>query len=270
MPDALTARIQAALAAEAAARAPATAPAPEPVPAMSGAAVKGDGEADGGSPSSNGHRAADAAGRRAGWRGHGRSWLTLRVAAVTAAVAVIAGGGYGVAQLLSGSPVMHGAAGSGAAAGPNIKIRGPIPGRSVIGGISEPGYSSGGGGGGGGQSTTLAPLVIHSGTNYQPETLGLQAEAVLNRVSHSGSQPAPVASAPIQASLFPQLRSCLIHISNGQRPLLVDLAKYKGHPALIVVLPSRNGGRPRVLVVAPGCTGTLAPIVTTTPLPTSG
>src|SRR5262252_7980744 len=109
MPDALTARIQAALAAEAAARTPAAAPhaapAPAAVPAMQAAAGHN------GSQATNGHRAGDTTGRRTGWRDRGRSWLALRVTAVTAAVAVIAGGGYGVAQLLAGGgPAVTGAA----------------------------------------------------------------------------------------------------------------------------------------------------------------
>ena len=66
-----------------------------------------------------------------------------------------------------------------------------------------------------------------------------------------------------QARLFPDLRACLIHIGNGQHPLLVDLAKYRGHPALIVVFPPPNGGQPRALVVAPGCTATTAQVLAT-------
>jgi hypothetical protein len=256
MPDALTARIQAALAAEAAARTPATAPAPEPVPAMSGAVTHD------GTRSSNGHRAGDAAGRRPGWRGHGRSWLTLRVAAVTAAVAVIAGGGYGVAQLLSrGSPAVNRAEGGGAAAAPNIRtLPGSGPHMPTGGNSSVPGGFSGGG------PNAAAPPVRSSGTNYQPATLGTQARTVLNHVTNNNSRPVPLAPGPSQASLFPSLRPCLIHISNGQHPQLADLAKYQGHPALIVVLPSPNGGQLRVLVVAPGCNVIKGPAV----LPASG
>jgi hypothetical protein len=36
------------------------------------------------------------------------------------------------------------------------------------------------------------------------------------------------------------------------------------------VLPSTNGGQPRALVVAPGCTATTAHIVGTATLPRSG
>jgi hypothetical protein len=267
MPDALTARIQAALAAEAAARAPAGAPAPRAVPAMSGAAVEGDGEAGAGTRSSNGHRTVDAAGRRRGWRGHGRSWLALRVAAVTAAVAVIAGGGYGVSQLLTGGShtLNETASGSGAAAAPNIKKGpGPIPRMSAGGGFNSP---PGGG--------ILAPLVIASGTNYQPATLGTQASTVLGRAT-SGADSSARAAGPTlapsqrQASLFPHLQSCLIHIGNGQRAQLVDLAKYRGRPALIVVLPSPNGGKSRVLAIAPGCTATTANVLAKAPLPQTG
>ena len=50
----------------------------------------------------------------------------------------------------------------------------------------------------------------------------------------------------------------------------MDLAKYQGHPALIVVLPATNGGQPHAQVVAPGCTATTADVLATAPLPRSG
>lgn len=262
MPDALTARIQATLAAEAAARTTAVAPAPAAVPAMSGAAGHD------GMQGSNGHRPGKDTGRRTRWRDHDRSWLALRVAAVTAAVAVIAGGGYGVAQLLTtgSSPAVNGAA-SGTGAAPNINVKGPVKGAAprMSGGFGAP-PASGPGGSSHSRTGTFAPLIISSGTNYQPTSLGAQASAVYKHLTHStqssaqpGPTPAPTAS---QASLFPDLQACLNRISNGQRPLLVDLAHYLGHPALIVVLPATNGAQPEALVIAPGCTTT-----TKAPLP---
>ena len=144
MPDALTARIQAALATEAAARA-ADAPKLAAAVAVPGAATPG-------TPGHNGSQGADgqdrtkrAAGSRTGWRGHDRSWLALRVAAVTAAVAVIAGGGYGVSQLLTGSPAVTGrASGAGTGAGPAIRIKGPVAGglNPASGPASSPGTGS--------------------------------------------------------------------------------------------------------------------------------
>jgi hypothetical protein len=275
MPDVLTARIQAALAAEAAARAT-DAPPLAAAAAGAGAAVPGA-AGQNGSPGTNGQdRTRRAARSRTGWRGHGRSWLALRVAAVTAAVAVIAGGGYGVAQLLTGSPAVTGAASrapsaSGGAA-PNIKVKGPVPRVSAGGFNAAP--ASGPASGTGSSAGTFAPLVISSGTNYQPATLAAQASTVLARLArsaHSSARPGPtLAPRQNQASLFPRLQSCLIHIANGQHPLLVDLARYQGHPALVVVLPSANGGQPRALVLAPGCNSTTAHVLATATLPASG
>ena len=274
MPDALTARIQAALAAEAAARAT-DAPPLAAAAAGAGAAAPGAAGHDG-SPGTNGQdRTRRAAGSRTGWRGHGRSWLALRVAAVTAAVAVIAGAGYGVAQLLTASPAVTGAASRaapGGAAAPNIRVKGPVPRMSAGGFNAAP--ASGPASGTGSSAGTFAPLVISSGTNYQPATLAAQASTVLARLArsaHSSARPGPtLAPRQNQASLFPHLQSCLIHIASGQRPLLVDLARYQGHPALVVVLPSTNGGQPRALVLAPGCTSTTAHVLATATLPASG
>jgi hypothetical protein len=272
MPDALTARIQAALATEAAARA-ADAPKLAAAVAVPGAATPG-------TPGHNGSQGADgqdrtkrAAGSRTGWRGHDRSWLALRVAAVTAAVAVIAGGGYGVSQLLTGSPAVTGkASGAGTGAGPAIRIKGPVAGG--LNPASGPAASPGTGGSARSGTGTFARLVISSGTNYQPASLGAQASSALakvNRHARSSARPGPtLAPSQNQASLFPDLQSCLIHIANGQQPLLVDLAKYQGHAALIVVLPSTNGGQPRAKVVAPGCTATAANVLATATLPRSG
>jgi hypothetical protein len=270
MPDALTARIQAALAAEATARTaaagPLAAPAPEAVPAMSGA------PGHDGTQGSNGHRAREDAGRRAGWRGHDRSWLALRVAAVTAAVAVIAGGGYGVVQLLTGSPAVTGAAaGAGAgAAAPNIKVKGRVPGFSAGGVNAGPaprpssGYSS--------SASTMAPLVLDSGTNYLRSHLAAQASAVLAQLSAPGTpRPLPnMAPASSQASLFPHLQACLIRVGHGQRPELLDLARFQGRPALIVVLPGANGARAQALAIAPGCDATTDGILGRATLPASG
>jgi hypothetical protein len=274
MPDALTARIQAALATEAAARA-VDAPPLAAAAAGAGAATPGTPGRGGSQRPAGQDRAREQTGRRAGWRGHDRSWLALRVAAVTAAVAVTAGGSYGVAQLLTGSPAVNGTASGAGAPGPNIRVTGPVP--RMSGGFGTvPGSSNAPGTGGSAHrsASTLAPLVLSSGTNYQPASLGAQASSVLKqltRSAHSSARPVPtLAPSHNQASLFPDLRSCLIHIANGQHPLLVDLAKYQGHPALIVVLPSTNGGQPRALVVAPGCTATTAHIVATAPLPRSG
>jgi hypothetical protein len=263
MPDALTARIAAALAAEAAAR-PGAAPAPAgpvSVDAVPAAVAGGQGAAGAGVGERNGARGA-AGGRRPPRPGPGRSWLALRVAAVTAAVAVIAGGGYGVAQLLSsGSPAATGTS-SGAASG-----TGGAP--AVLPNSAKPRMSVGFRSGSSARNVMAPAHAISSGTDYRPGQLGAQASAVLaGPNAHSTTQPGPTTAAPqSRPAQFPGLQFCLDHVTHGQRPLLVDVASYQGHPAVIIVLPAASHARPRVLVVAPGCTPTTAHVLATTTLP---
>ena len=126
MPDMLTARIEAALAAEGAARAAGAAPlAAAAAAATPGTAGHNGSHGTAGDRTAGQGRTRDRIGRQAGWRGHDRSWLALRVAAVTAAVAVVAGGGYGVAQLLTGSPAGTGASRLRHRRGPEHQGQGP-------------------------------------------------------------------------------------------------------------------------------------------------
>jgi len=240
MPDTLNARIEAALAAEAAARSTVTAAAP----ATAAGTARG-------------------AGRRGASPGPVRTRLMLRVATVGAAVAVIAGGGYGVAQLLSGSRSFNTGAASGAG---SAARKGAIPGMSAgsfhpaSGPLAAP------------SGAAAAGRVVSSGTSYQRATLGAQASAVLTRLgpnAHAAARrPTGQAAAPQNqtASRFPDLRACIAHVAGAQHPLLADMARYQGHPALILVLPGPPGTL-RAVVVAQGCTATRAHILATAPLP---
>jgi hypothetical protein len=115
--------------------------------------------------------------------------------------------------------------------------------------------------------------VIRSGTNYQPGRLGAQAGAVLTGPNgHSSAHPGPTKAAPRHHPsniLSPGLQACVAHVSGELRPLLVDLASYRGHPAAIIVLPATNGGAPRALVVPAGCTAATVQILATATLPRS-
>jgi hypothetical protein len=247
MPDALTARIEAAIAAEAAARAATTA---------DGTVAAGAAGSDGGARPA-GQRAGRAARPPAGPR---RTKLALRVAAVTAAVAVVAGGGYGVARLLAGN---HGA-GTTASEGAPFRERRPAP-----------GVAAGGAGAGASGShafagiTAPAARIVSSGTNYQPSQLKAQVSAVL--AEHRGNitaAPAP-ATANGPAGAARQLPACVAPVTGGARPLLVDHARYQGRPATVIVVPAGHG-RLRALVVAGGCTATTGHVLATTTIPASG
>jgi len=261
MPDALTARIEAALAAEAAARSTAAAPAAAAAggagPAAPDTAVRGGGRG--------------GAGRGADGRGPGRSRLVLRVAAAAAAVAVIAGGGYGMLRLLSPGRASETSAGPGAEGAPHgPRVTKPaLPGMS--GGVGAPA-----------EGTAHAPAigtamgrVVSSGTNYQPGRLGAQASTVLARLGPAAhASPAPSRSRAVPqdqlGTAFPALPACVARVARGQRPLLVDVAHYQGHPAAVIMLRAALGGRPRAVVVAPGCSGTTARVLATATLPGSG
>jgi hypothetical protein len=241
MPDALTARIEAAIAAEATARAATAADGA----VAAGAAGAGTGPHDGAARPS----------RRPG--GHRRSWLALRVAAVTAAVVVVAGGGYGVAQLLSGNPSPETAAGSGA---PGAKHAAPA--RSVPAGLRAPGSQAAAG------SSAPAARIVSSGTDYRPSRLKAQVSAALAQFGENTALPAPSQANRPTASVH-QLPACVPHATGGTRPLLVDQARYQGRPATIIVIPGTTPGTLRALVIA-DCTATTSRVLATTTLPRPG
>jgi len=252
MPDALTARIEAAIAAEAATRA---------ATAADGSAAAAAGA---GAPSRDG--AARPSGQPAGRTARPparprRSILALRVAAVTAAVVVIAGGGYGVAKLLAGSPGNGTAAVNGAAA---PKAPAPAP--------SGPRMSAGGfeSGGGAAASGAAAARIVSSGTNYQPSQLKSQVSAVL--AQHGGSTAEGPGPSPNNrpASTSRQLPACVTQVTGGIRPLLVDHASYQGHPATVIVVPSAAPGKLRAVVVAGECTGPTSHVLATATISAPG
>jgi hypothetical protein len=246
MPDALTARIEAAIAAEAAARA---ATAADGIVAAADGAVAAGAAGAGTGPRDRAARPSRPAG------GPGRSWLALRVAAVTAAVVVVAGGGYGVAKLLTANPEPSTSAGGAAApASPANSKALPTGARRVPGGQAADGGSS------------PQPLVVSSGTNYQPDQLEAQVSAVLTQgrahaATNQGLSPA--------GSLKP-VPKCVPHVTGGKRLLLVDLGKYQGRPATVIVTPGATHGTLRALVVAGACTATTGHVLATTTFPGSG
>jgi len=256
MPDALTARIEAAIAAEAAARAAAAADgtlaAADGTVAV-GVAGAGTGSRDRAAPPSRPSRPPG---------GPGRARLALRVAAVTAAVVVVAGGGYGVARLLTANPESSTSAGSGSAAAPASGINGKAS-RQAIGGFRAPSAAG---------NSAPAARIIRSGTDYQPGQLDAQVSAVFTQHgTGAGSATSPGPSAAHQpAASVPRMPACVPYVTRGKRPLLVDLATYQGRPATVIVIPGATSGTLRALVVAGPCTATTGRVLARTTFPGSG
>jgi hypothetical protein len=257
MPDALTARIEAALAAEAAAR---SARAPAGVPATE-AATGADAPLAG--PGSAGPRG----GRSGRWRrpvAPGRSRLALRIAVAAAAVVVVAGGGYGVSRLLSGAAPL--ATGSAPSAGGNGAAAPRAPGGVSAGAEHAAAGNSG--------SKDKMPMpgpggypVVASGTDYRASLLKTQVKATLNRVR--GAAPTASAAAASRSPAFRLASSCLAGVTGGQRPRLVDVARYEGRPATVVVVPAGTRAL-QALVFAGHCPAARVDLLTSTTLPGPG
>ena len=245
MPDALNARIEAAIAAEAA--------------VLAATAVDGVAAADGAGADRAGAGPPDRAARPsppAG--GPGRRRLAPRVAAVAAAVLVVAGGGYGVARLLSGSPEATSSASSGSAASPAFRENSKAP-PGPSGALRAPGEGTSG-------SSPSHPLVVSSGTNYQRGQLEAQVNAVLTRYGATGSVPS---AAGQHAPSVPR-PPCVADVTGGKRALLVDKAQYQGRPATIIVIPGAASGTLRALVVDGRCQAATGRVLATTTFPGSG
>jgi hypothetical protein len=190
--------------------------------------------------------------------------LALRIAVAAAAVVVIAGGGYGVSRLLSGG--VSGAGASSAAAprepGPVSAQGGAAASQPVLG----PAHRSEAGPSGKYRGAALYP-VVSSGTNYRAGQLEGQVEATLRRFP--GAVPGPQEGARHSAPATSGIASCLSAVTAGQRPLLVDMARYEGKPATVVVMPA-GAHTLRVLVLSQHCPATEAGLLHSTTLPSPG
>lgn len=259
MPAGLAGRIQAALAAEAASRAAGEASHPAGAAdgigagrlplagSAAGAGRDGTGNAPSRPPREHRHRQP-------------RSWLTLRVAAVTAAVAVIAGGGYGVAQVLSRGTNTGGSS-SAAAGSPEHAAASSQAGSGSAGSRLAPSAAS------------IRHLnVVASRTNYQPQQLTSQVQEVLGRYGQPGPRPKAAGKNQLPSSfgsMVTTLPACVQRVSGGHTPKLVDLASYQGQRAAVIMLPAAQH-QVRVVVVGPGCSATASDVLDQTVVPGSG
>ena len=264
IPQHLTARIQAALATEAATRAarPGEQARPEKVAAAAapaGTEPGGTGPAGTG-PAANGHHPRQETPR------HGRRprlprlgpAVALRALAAAAAVVLLAGGVYELTQ--HGANSTSSSSAGSPAAGPGV----PAPARQSRGapaaGPALPYQHAGG---------PASITAVMSGTDYTRGNLSGQVAAQLARSGRSAAAAGANAAGPEQthspaavpggrAATFgdipvPALAGCVNRIAAGGRVLLVDVARYQGEPATIIVTQPAAGGPEQIWVVGPGC-----------------
>ena len=116
-------------------------------------------------------------------------------------------------------------------------------------------------------------VVIQTGTSYQRATLAQQARAQVHAAQEreSASTTAPSATSPSPppsatsaslSSLAPtaRLRACVLAVTGGVSPKLVDQATYQGKPAYVIASSSH------VWVVGLGCTAARPQVLASVPL----
>jgi hypothetical protein len=207
-----------------------------------------------------------------GWHLPGLSVPATRLVAAAGAVVLVGGGGYLVASNLH-SAVPTSSSASGAApstsqpmtAGPNVTYGSP-----------------------GSQHTVHS---VSSRMNFVPNQLRTQVLAAYHEaqvkgeagnVSFGGTN-APSAG-PVHAAASPlggnaaaasgaggggawtRLAGCMKAVADGRMVLLLDLARYEGKPAVIVVLGGTATSQAEVIVTANGCSAASPDVLTRAPL----
>jgi hypothetical protein len=166
--------------------------------------------------------------------------IALRPLAAVASVCLLAGGGYLLANALTHtSPGTSSAIGrsgtqqpakSGAEVSPRTRMFAPL------------------------QGTETAPSkIVQSNTSYQRGQLGAQAAAVASEYATAPRSPGKAGYTTAQPSRINSgLAGCLQRVAGSQRGLIVDMASYDGHPAIVIIAPAA-GGAGHVWVVGTEC-----------------
>ena len=282
LPDAVEARISAALAAEAATRADQAASAAAPTaaadPAPSAASFSAPASASApaaSAPASPAPASADGSRKLGASRvrprarrrpGSGRPRREFRVPPKMAAGTLIAcllfaGLGYAISR--SGPQSSYSTSAGAPAAGSGAEGASSAAASSAAGAASVPSA----GAAAPRPATTARPeagfAVIMSGTKYTQATL---AEQVRTRLAANGgqqtSEPKVPAASATSAGAGPSqaLQGCVLHLTDGAVPRLVDRATYQGQAAYVIASSSH------VWVVGPGCTEAKTELVASVPL----
>jgi hypothetical protein len=261
MPDDITARIEAALAAEAASRAasPAVPAARGPVPVA---------------PGRDGVTRRAAARNPKIWSGGWlRSPVTLRVAAGAAVAAVVLGGGFAAIRL-AGSSGTAGTAGSSAAEGSGQSASSGAAGATaqspnVAAPVAAPTLTYRAGG------RSRPFTVLTSTADLGPGTLAREVGRLVlggRTGAQQGTKASPGRSAASGIPGFAPaaLEGCVTRVADGGHVRLVQTGRYQGQQAVIIAVSPAGGGPVRIWVVGTGCSATSSDVITQMALPGAG
>src|SRR5215831_172369 len=197
-----------------------------------------------------------------------RPAVALRALAAAAAVVVVAGGVYEITQLGASSTS------SSSASSPARRPLAPTAGGSAVNGSAAQAgpalpYRHAGG------QDTVTPVM--TGTDYQPEQLSSQVAAQLAKHGHIAAGAVPNAMSPPatrgpaaaqggeQATFGPSsvlaLAGCVNRIAAGQLVRFVDVARYQGAPATVIVTQASPGGPEQIWVVGAGCSASRSDVL---------
>jgi hypothetical protein len=122
-----------------------------------------------------------------------------------------------------------------------------------------------------GRTGTIRP--VSTSTNYLAAQLARQATATLAEVrgtaavlpgSHAGSRAGAPAFGTRQLARLP---GCLSRVAAGRAVLLVNLARFSGSPATVIVTAAAGQAAEQVWVVGPGCSGSASDVLAHQQLP---
>jgi Putative zinc-finger len=228
------------------------------------------------------HRAAGAPSIRAGRPGRARrpgharhrerTGLMLPAGRILAAavVVILAGGSYELVSHLGGQGASSPASRSPsepahAQASPNFAgpkasggISSPVSGPLVQ--YGRPGHPA-------------AIRLVRTNTNYQPAQLAQQVTATLAEIRRTppggGAFPSPDTARSLTAGQVTQLTGCVTRVAAGQTVLLVDVARFGGAPATVIVTAGRGSAPAQIWVAGAGCSASSSDVLTHRALPGS-
>jgi anti-sigma factor RsiW len=196
--------------------------------------------------------------------------LALRLVAAAGAVVIVGGGGYEIASHAGGGA----GSGSPSSAGGQAAEAAPAGGHvSQVSYGPNISYRAGG--------HTHIVETVATGGNFVPASFGKQSAAAMsdikvtpsNTTAGLGATPTSSSSQDSNAkSAFtslgrlvihdlPRLRACVGLIAAGRDVLMVDLAKYLGQRATIIVVGNGSGKPPEAFAVGSRCSGTVKDIL---------
>jgi hypothetical protein len=192
-----------------------------------------------------------------------RPAIALRALAAAAAVVVVAGGIYEIAHNSASSS----SAGSSAAAPAAPATAGPS--RTAAGALATgpplPYRHAGG-------EASITPVM--TGTDFASATLSGQVAAQLTQHAHGGAVAGPNAPSATQGPAaaggrsatfghmaVTDLAGCVNRVAAGDLVLLVDVARYQGGPATVIVTQPSAGGAEQIWVVGPGCSASRSDVL---------